>query len=349
MAEKKLRMGIAGMVNDHVWFMADAAHAEPTCELVSAAEPAEELREKAVARYGVKTTYATYEEMFDKEQLDAVLICSDNADKVKIVTLAAQHKVHCYVDKPMSAFLSEADEMVRVARAAGIKMMIAYHPYFGTVYNTAKSWIKGGRIGQVYLAKASIGHAGPREINLSKYFCEWLENRKRAGGGAFVDEAGYVISTFMDYLGPITEVSAFMNQQGWRDYLDVDVEDNSVAILKFASGALGMIDSKWGQIGRMPFSQSFHGTEGTLLSGFDSLRVYTRIGVPKDMQGWIDVPTPREPRGTFEAKRFIDTVLAGGDFESVISPEGARDVQEVIEAAYISAEKGEIVKLPLKR
>jgi predicted dehydrogenase len=348
MVEKKLRMGIAGMVNDHVWFMADATQALPNAELVSAAEPYEELRQKAVERWGVKTTYASYEDMLDKEQLDAIIVCSDNAEKAPIVAAAAQRGVHCYVDKPMSAFVSQANEMVASARGAGIKMMIAYHPYFNTVYNTAKSWVQGGRIGQVYLAKASIGHAGPREINLSKYFCEWLESKERGGGGAFVDEAGYVISTFMDYLGPITEVCAFMNQQGWRDYLAADVEDNSVAILKFASGALGMIDSKWGQIGRVPHSQSFHGTEGTILSGWDALRIYTRLGIPKDMQGWIEVPMVRESRGANEAARFVNTVLQGGDFESIISPEGARDVQEVIEAAYISAERGEVVKLPLE-
>jgi predicted dehydrogenase len=337
------------MVNDHVYFMGDAVRNLPNAVLVSAAEPAEELRQKAVERWGVATTYATYEEMFAKETLDGVLICSDNADKVKIVTLAAAKKVHCYVDKPMSGFLWEADEMVRVSRAAGIKMMIAYHPYFNTTYNTTKGYIQGGKIGQVYLAKASIGHAGPREINLTKWFCEWLENKKRSGGGAFGDEAGYVLSTFIDFLGPITEISSFMTQQGWRDYLDADMEDNSVAILKFASGALGMIDSKWGQIGRMPFAQSYHGTDGTILTGFEGLKIYSRVGVPKGEEKWEEVAIPREPRGLYEARRFVDTVLAGGDFEGVIGPEGSLAVQEAIEAAYMSAEQGHTVKLPIVR
>ncbi len=347
MAGKTLRMGIAGMVNDHIWFMADALHALPNVELVSAAEPYEELRQRAVERYGVKTTYASYEEMLDKEQLDAIVVCSDNASKSKIVAAAAKHGVHCYVDKAMSAFLHQADEMIAAAKEGGIKVMIAYHPYFSTAYKKAKAWIQGGQIGQVYLAKASIGHAGPREINLSKYFCEWLESKERGGGGVFVDEACYSIATFTDYLGPITEVCAFMTQQGWRDYLPPDVEDNSVAILKFASGALGVIDAKWGQIGRPPYSNSYHGTDGTLLTGWDSLRIYTRKGVPKELEGWIEIPVMREPRGVGEASYFVETILSGGDFTGVIGLEGARAVQEVIEACYLSAQRGEIVKLPL--
>ena len=289
---------------------------------------------------GSQSTYACYEQMLDQEQLDAVLICSDNAEKVKIVTAAAQRGLHCYVDKPMSARLSEANEMIAVARQAGVKVMIAYHFFFGSAYRTVKNWLADGRIGQVYLAKASIGHAGPREINLSKYFCEWLEDKARAGGGAWVDEAGYMISAMIDNLGPITDVSAFMNQQGWRDYLAPDVEDNSVAILKFASGALGMIDSRWGQIGRLPYAQSYHGTDGTIQQGWESVSIYSRRSLPGDMQGWLEVPMPRDPRGEAEAAHFVDTVLAGGDFAGVLSLEGARDVQAVIEAGYVSAERG---------
>ena len=278
--------------------------------------------------------------MLAQEQLDAVIVCSDNAEKVKIVAAAAQRGVHCYVDKPMSAFLGEANEMVTVARQAGIKVMIAYHFFFGTGYQMVKSWIAEGRIGQVYLTKASIGHAGPREVNLSKYFIEWLENRERAGGGAWVDEAGYMISAMIDNLGPITDVSAFMNQQGWRDYLAPDVEDNSVAILKFASGALGMIDSRWGQIGRQDYPQSYHGTDGTIMQGWEALRLYSRRGVPADQQAWQDMAVPRDPRGAAEAAHFVDTVLAGGDFAGILSLEGARDVQAVIEAGYASAARG---------
>ena len=53
MSDKKLRIGIAGMVNDHIWFMADATNGLPNAELVAAAEPHEELLAKAAARYGI--------------------------------------------------------------------------------------------------------------------------------------------------------------------------------------------------------------------------------------------------------------------------------------------------------
>jgi predicted dehydrogenase len=63
----------------------------------------------------------------------------------------------------------------------------------------------------------------------------------------FVDEACYLVDGFVDILGAVTEVSAFTAQMGHRGYLPPDVEDNAVAILRFANGTLGVIDSKWGR------------------------------------------------------------------------------------------------------
>lgn len=345
MADKKLRIGIAGMVNDHVWFMADATHALPNAILVSASDPNAPLRTKAAGLYGLANTYDCYEKMMDSEQLDAVMICSDNADKVKIVAAAAKRGLHCWVDKPVSAFLCEADEMARVARQAGVKAMVGYHFKFGAAYDQVQDWIASGRIGKVYLATASIGHAGPREINLSKYFCEWLEDKQRAGGGAWADEISYMVSAMIDCLGPITDVSAMMTQQGHRDYLPPDIEDNSVATIRFESGALGMLASRWGQIGRLPFMQTWHGVDGTIQQSVNAARIYSRVDTPPDEQKWVDAELPAEARGHREAAFFVDTVLADGTFEGILSLEGSRQVQAVVDAGYLSAEKGQVVKV----
>jgi predicted dehydrogenase len=346
---EKIRIGVAGMVNDHVWFMGDAFAAVPNVELVCASDPNEELRLKAQKQWGVGTVYEDFERMLEVEHLDAIVVCGDNAMKVDAVAAAAAKGVHVCVDKPMSATLAQADRMVEIATGSGITVMVAYHPYFTDRYRKAREWIKNGVIGHPFLARGLIGHAGPREVGLSTYFSDWLIDRERAGGGAFNDEAGYVIATFVDYFGPIVEVSAFMERMAWRDYLPEDMEDNSVAILRFANGALGVIDSKWGQIGRMPFGQSFHGSEGTILSGFDSMRLYSKkAAASPDMEGWIELPPVRRPsRAGDEAEHFIRAITEGMPLEGSVSLAGARHVQEVLEAAYVSAESGQVVKLPL--
>src|SRR4029450_952392 len=112
---KHLRFGIAGMSSDHVWGMGDGLAALPEGELVAGAEPSPELRRQATERWGLRQTYEDHQTMLDREELDAILVCTDNASKAEIAEAAARRKVHVYQDKPMAASLAQADRILKAA------------------------------------------------------------------------------------------------------------------------------------------------------------------------------------------------------------------------------------------
>jgi predicted dehydrogenase len=374
------------MSSDHVWGMGDGLAALPEVELVAGAEPYPELRQRATAQWGLARTYESFTTMLDQEELDAVLVCTDNASKADVAEAAARRGVHVYQDKPMAATLAQAERILRVAQESGITLMVAYHSAFSPLYDQAKALIQAGAIGRVYLARGVTGHGGPREFGCSEYFCEWLFDAHRNGGGAFVDEACYLLDAFVDYLGPVVEVSAFTAPIGHRDYLPPGVEDNAVAILRFASGALGVIDAKWGQVGPAPLRTSYHGVQGTLISGPAGTDLYSTAApaVPPDWAPLEVAPGRGGPgggavaerggrlagrggrppeglrawragagreagsgRGGREQRTFVDCLLGGRQIEGAASPRVARDVQEVIEAVYRSAGSGRALRLPL--
>ncbi len=365
----KLRFGIAGMTSDHVWAMGDGLAALPDVELVAGAEAYPELRQRAMQQWSLQRTYEHHEQMLEREALDALLVCTDNASKADIAEAAARRHVHVYQDKPMAATLAQADRIVRAVQSSGISLMVAYHSAFNPVYQQMKRLLGDGAIGSVFLARGVTGHGGPVEFGCSQYFCEWLFDRQRNGGGTFIDEACYLIDGFVDYLGPVTEVSAFTAQIGYRDYLPADVEDNAVAILRFASGALGVIDSKWGQVGPAPLRTSYHGSGGTLTSGMAGTELYStteqappegwepidlqgRPGhgrAPANLRGWRATTAGAAGSGSGgrEQRYFVDCLLNGRPIEGAASPQTARAAQEVIEAAYRSASSGRTVQLPL--
>jgi predicted dehydrogenase len=262
MTAKRLRIGIVGMTSDHVWFLGDDLAALPEVDIVCGAEPYPELRDRATKQWGLLSVYEDYVEMLERESLDAILVCSDNAAKPAIVEAAAARGVHVYQDKPMGATLADADRILRAVESSGITLMVAYHTAFDPQYAPVKALLAGGAIGRPFLARGVSGHGGPVEYGCTKYFCEWLFDKSRNGGGTFVDEACYLVDTFLDYLGPIADVSAFTAQIGHRDYLPAGVEDSAVAILRFRSGALGIIDSKWGQVGPAPVRLSYTARKG---------------------------------------------------------------------------------------
>jgi len=368
--KRKLRFGLVGLSSDHVWGMGDGLAKQPEVEMVAAAEGYTELREKAVQRWGVQRTYPDYASMFAAEKLDAIMICGDNASKADIAEAAAAQGIHVYQDKAMAATLAQADRILKAVESSGITLMVAFHIAFSPSHSQVKSLLQTGAIGRVYLARGSIGHAGPKEFGCSPYFCEWLFDKQRNGGGTFIDEACYPLNAFLDYLGPVAEVSAFTAQIGHRDYLPPDVEDNAVAILRFASGALGILDSRWGQIGPSPVSSSYHGLSGTISIKERAVELYSALDPtvpagwePIEVQGAFVAHEPvktkgwRGPTWTYgsswesgdEARTFIDAVLGRKPLPDATTPRLARDVQEVIEAAYLSANLGRAVKLPLPR
>jgi predicted dehydrogenase len=368
-SNRTLRCGVAGMTSDHVWAMGDGLVAQPAATIVAAAEPYRELREQAKTRWGATGLYDDAATMLEREQLDAILVCGDNASKAEIAELAARRGVHVYQDKPMAATLAQAEGILKAVEAAGITYMCAYHSAFSPLYEQTRSLVRDGAIGKVYLARGVTGHGGPREFGCSDYFCEWLFDKRRNGGGTFIGEACYLLDGFVDYLGPIGEVSAFTAQMGHRDYLPPDVEDNSVAIVRFASGALGVIDSKWGQVGPAPVRTSFHGSQGTLTSGNSGTELYSTASpkVPAEWQpiemadapghgrqlpglaGWRAQSPPRGQTGSGGAEQrvFVEHVLASKPIEGPAGPRVARDVQAVIEAVYRSAESGKAEKVSL--
>lgn len=365
----KIRVGLVGLSSDHVWAMGDGLAAQPEVEIVTAAEAYQELREKVMARWNVKSTYADAASMFANEAIDAILICGDNASKADIVEVAAARKIHVYSDKPMAATLAQANRIVKAVESSGITYMCAYHAAYNSVFDDVKALIDAGAIGKVYLARGVTGHGGPKEFGCSDYFCEWLFDKKRNGGGTFIDEACYLLDCFVHYFGDIAEVSAFTAQMGHRNYLPPDVEDNSVAILRFKNGALGMIDSKWGQVGPAPLRASFHGSGGTITTGSNGTELFSTVDpivpstwepidvaaraahgrMPESLKGWRAPDVPRSQTGSNgpEQRHFVDCVLAGRPVTGAASPGTARAVQEAIEAVYRAAESSQVVRLPI--
>jgi predicted dehydrogenase len=358
-----LRFGVVGLTSDHVWGMGDELAALPEVRLVGAADGVPELREEAARRWSLDRVHDSYEALLDEARPDAILVCCDNAGKAPVVEAAAARGVHVYQDKPMAATLAEARRSGEAAAAGGIALMVAYHRAFDPIYEEVGTLLREGAVGQVYLARGVIGHGGPLESGCSEYFSGWLFDAAKNGGGSFIDEGCYLIDQFVDQLGPIVEVGAFTAQMGVREYLPEGVEDNAVAILRFRSGALGVLDARWGQVGPAPVLTSFHGTGGTLSNRPGSWELYSTSGgvappsawerveadgtagmhgaFPEGMAAWRRAVSPR-PRGA-EQRWFVDRLLRHEPIRGAASPDVALHVQAVIEAAYESARTGRTV------
>src|SRR5437763_1517891 len=106
------RVGVAGLIHDHIWGMLRWWKELDGAQLVAAADPNPPLREKVRSEYGVERLYASPAEMFDREKLDVVTVAVDNAGTADVVELAAAHGAHVVSEKPMSATVAQAQRML---------------------------------------------------------------------------------------------------------------------------------------------------------------------------------------------------------------------------------------------
>ncbi len=332
----KIKVGAAGLIHDHVWKILKEFRMIRGVEVACAADMNEPLLER-VREYGVKSTYKSYEEMLGKEDLDAVIVYTENSRHAEVTELAAERGVHVMVEKPMAANLEQAQRMFRAAMKSGIKLMINYPAAWYPAIRYAYKLASEGSIGRVYQVRYRAAHEGPKEIGCSKYFYEWLYDERLNGAGAFMDFCCYGANMCRWILGVPEKAVAFGGTYV-RDYLAV--EDNAVLLMGYER-ALGISEASWSQIGEgIPPKHTLimNGGEG-VIAARHKVRIYTSEG-----KGWTVMDPPALEEGYRNGpEHFITCIREDKQPESIVSPSYNRDAQAILEAGLKSMKEDRIV------
>jgi len=345
MAASRVRVGVLGLTHDHIWGNLDHLAGLDNAELVGAAEPHPELREKFQSRYGDKIVAADYAALLDRHRdLDAVFVFADNRTTAELGARAASLGLHVMLEKPMASNLALANHLAAAARRAGVHLMINWPHNWNPKIREAYHLTKSGAVGEVFKVRYSGGHAGPREIDCSPIFCEWLYDAARNGAGALIDQGGYAVTVCRWFLGQPGRVVAMGGRLTKDDVLDVD---NAVLLLRYPH-AIGVAETSWSWVGGLPTAGPVvYGTEGTLVAHGAREAAGVTLAVRGQPEPKI-VEAPPLPEGQRNAPEyFVSSILQERPIEGLTSPEVCRDAQEILEAAIQSIASHREVALPL--
>ena len=335
---KKLEVGVLGLVHDHLWsnlrILGSMENAEVTC----AADPNRPLLEQ-VKRMGVRKTYKRYEDLLSKEDLDAVLVYTENGRAAHVTEAAAERGLHVMTEKPMAATLEQAQRMHRVAEKNGIRLMVNFPTTWSPAIRHAGQLAKEGAIGHIYQVWRRTGHKGPKEIGCSPYFYRWLYDEKLNGAGAYMDFCCYGVNICRWILGTAEKATALEGTYV-RDYLKVD--DNAVLLLGYKK-AMGVLEGTWSQIGEggpVQYQCILRGSEGTIAVSQD-VQVYSEKN-----EGWKKIdPPPLEEGRQNGPQHFIRCILKDEAFEDTVSAKFNVDVQAMLEAGLVSMRENRTVPI----
>ena len=171
--------------------------------------------------------------------VDAVLIATSTGTHADLIEVCAHAGKPVWCEKPVALTLEATQRVSRIVEAAGVPAMIGFMRRFDPGYAAAKRKISVGEIGRVERFRAvSCDYSPPPAAYV------------KTSGGIFVDLLVHDIDLARFLVGEVEEVNAWGSVLIEPSYADAGDVDTAVAMLRFTSGALGVLEgarrATWG-------------------------------------------------------------------------------------------------------
>jgi predicted dehydrogenase len=274
--------------------------------------------------------YDDWQEVVERDDVDAVAICSPNVFHVEQAVAAASRGKHVLVEKPIACTSQEADEMITAAQKAGVVLQVAHNLRYVPAVVGARDVVRGGRIGNVLSIRAAFGHGGPRTWAPDS---TWFFDTKLSGGGALIDLGIHII----DVVNFVTGSSG--REVTGMTFGNEPAEDAAQIVVRYSNGALGQIHASWVSRPAPDMSLTIFGTEGML--HFDARTPLTLR--PAD-GGKEEIALPDVQANPFDD--FARTVGGEEPLGDAASGEEGRAAIAIVDAAYESARTGRRTEVP---
>ena len=328
------------------------------------ADPVIDRARDAAKRFGVAAAFDSLDELLADGDVDAVTIVSPIGLHFEHARAALRAGKHVHLNKTMTTTVAEADELIELAAAGGLRMVASPGEVLRPHLARTRELIAEGAIGRVAWAVcgAAFGRYHEEEperagvaggaIDPSWYF-------RKPGGGPMYDMTVYALHGLTGVLGPARRVTAMSGVRvPERTFLGrtvpTEADDNTVLLVDFGEGLVAVA---YGTAAGAPNSQFamgiYYGTQGTidglLLDGrpFEFEGRAETMGAPlgdQDAQNRLLPHVVGTHRDIAEAHVFEDIMQlvdwVRDDRPSPVTAEHARHVVDIIESGYRAAETG---------
>jgi len=217
-------VGCGGMNSAHMKNLSKL----PEAELAAFADVNLERAQAKADEFGGKA-YASYEEMLEKEDLQAVYVAVPPFAHTTAELLAVEKGCGLFVEKPVALTLEKALEIKAAIEKAGVVNQVGYHWRLYDTTDKVKELLPKEKVGMA-LGYWMGGFPG----------VSWWRVMKESGG-QFVEQTTHIFDLARYLVGEIKQVAAFAALRGMKDTPNMDVPDVGVSALEFESGAVGCV------------------------------------------------------------------------------------------------------------
>jgi phthalate 4,5-cis-dihydrodiol dehydrogenase len=151
-SEPPLRLGVIGLGRAFT-LMLPTLSRHPLVRLAAAFDPRADARARFAEEFGGHE-HDSAEALCADEAVQAVYVASPHQFHVEHVKLAAKHRKHVLVEKPMALTVPECRDMIASARDAGVHLLVGHSHSFDRPYLRTRELIDSGRYGRVRMVNA---------------------------------------------------------------------------------------------------------------------------------------------------------------------------------------------------
>jgi UDP-N-acetyl-2-amino-2-deoxyglucuronate dehydrogenase len=323
-----------------------------TAELVAIADTNPDKAAAMAAKYGVDKSTDDIAELLAREDIDAVTICTPSGLHADLAVAALDAGKHVVIEKPIDITLPAADRIIAAEQRSGRKVAVISQHRFDVSTEKVLESVRAGHLGTITSAMAS--HAWWRG---QTYYDsgDWRGTWALDGGGAIMNQTVHTINLLVTAMGTPVEVFAYT---ACLAHERIEVEDTAVAVVKFASGALGVIHGTTAAYPGLDASLRIFGSKGSAVISNDELVfLHENVGAAPEIalssgtgsnQVTDDYRLDPDDTALGNAHRrqladFVHAVTTGGSPR--VGTKDARTSLAVILGLYESASTGKPVEL----
>ena len=284
---------------------------------------------KAAAQYGVVYS-PDLDEVLQRQDIDAVVVNAPTVQHPDILLAAVAADKHIFTEKALTITTADANVVTEAIQNSDIRFMISLPRRTWPETLFMKQALDAGWLGDITMMRARLAHSGA----LDRWFSGpslWFGDASQAGGGALFDLGCHIVDIMRWFLGePVSVIAKVQNFSG-----NYDIDDQTLAIVEFRNGALGILDCTW--VHRAgPNPVEIYGTEGFVGYGGqgEPMQVTSSRLQPDGIRGIIQpsvlpeaLPSPME--------QWVSAILH--DTEMTITVEDGRNLTQLMDGIYEAA------------
>jgi UDP-N-acetyl-2-amino-2-deoxyglucuronate dehydrogenase len=286
----------------------------------------------------------TFEEVCRHPKVDYVDLCTFPDFRLQAIEVCAESKKHIQVQKPISTNLETAWKMIEVAKKGGIQLGVVSQHRFDDSAQFLRKAITDGRMGKILQADAYVKWHRTAEYYSRPIKGSWATE----GGGALINQAVHQVDVLLWLIGPVSELFGYWQLGALHK---IESEDVVSALLKYSSGATGVIQASTAFWPGYSERLEIHGTKGTAVITGDKLTTWDIANdsgepAPVDREVSSGASDPMAISLTPFERQFLEfgEAIRAGRPPLVSGIDGYRAL-EVVSGVYTSCREGR--KVPI--